>query len=61
MFMTDRGRNLALNAFFGMALIGMSACASDIMKNYVGQPVESVVLDYGPPTTVVELGPGERA
>ena len=61
MLMTSRGLNLALKAFFAAALIGMSACASDIMKNYLGQPVESVVLDYGPPTTVVELGPGERA
>jgi len=31
------------------------------MKNYIGQPIESVVLDYGPPTAIVDLGPGERA
>lgn len=39
----------------------LAGCASDIMKNYVGQPVESVVLDYGPPTAIVDLGQGERA
>ncbi|MGX5799840.1 hypothetical protein ACWGS9_01170 [Bradyrhizobium sp. Arg314] len=61
MFTTSRGRNLILKAFLAAALTGMSACASDIMKNYVGQPIESVVLDYGPPTAVVDLGPGERA
>ena len=38
-----------------------AGCASDIMKNYVGQPVESVILDYGPPTAIVDLGQGERA
>lgn len=43
------------------AILMLAACASDIMKNYVGQPVESVILDYGPPTTVVDLAPGERA
>ena len=61
MLMSTKGRNLAVKALLAIALIGPSACASDIMKTYVGQPVESVVLDYGPPTTVVELGPGERA
>lgn len=61
MLTTSRGRTLALKALFAAALIGMSACASDIMKNYIGQPVESVVLDYGPPNTIVDLGPGERA
>ncbi|WP_435053885.1 hypothetical protein [Mesorhizobium australicum] len=39
----------------------LAGCASDIMKNYVGRPVESVVLDYGPPTAVIDLGQGERA
>ncbi len=61
MFMTSRSRTLALKAFLATALIGMSACTSDIMKNFIGQPVESVVLDYGPPNTIVDLGPGERA
>ncbi|OAI26426.1 hypothetical protein FM996_16765 [Methylosinus sporium] len=36
-------------------------CASDIMKNYVGRPVEDVIIDYGPPSTVLELGRDERA
>ena len=61
MLISTTAQSLALKAFIVAALIGLSACASDIMKNYIGQPVESVVLDYGPPTTVVELGPGERA
>lgn len=50
-----------LGATIVVAISTLAACASDIMKNYVGQPLESVVLDYGPPTTVVELAPGERA
>ena len=55
------GRKWAPKALLAAALLAMSACASDIMKNYVGQPVESVVLDYGPPTAIVDLGSGERA
>ncbi|WP_181170616.1 hypothetical protein [Mesorhizobium sp. B2-6-2] len=59
--MSTRGHRLALKSLFAAALVCLSACASDVMKNYVGQPLESVVLDYGPPTAVVELGQGERA
>ena len=54
-------RKWAPKALAAAALLTISACASDIMKNYVGQPVESVVLDYGPPTEIVDLGSGERA
>ncbi|TPM39004.1 hypothetical protein [Mesorhizobium sp. B2-3-4] len=54
------GRRTSKILFIATAL-ALTGCASDIMKNYVGQPVESVVLDYGPPTAVVDLGQGERA
>ncbi len=39
----------------------LSACASQIMKSYIGAPINSVMLDYGPPDNVYELRPGERA
>lgn len=48
-------------AIFVAAMFALAGCASDIMKNYIGQPIESIVLDYGPPTAVVDLGQGERA
>ncbi|WP_188131290.1 hypothetical protein [Mesorhizobium sp. NFR06] len=59
--MSSSGLKWIPKALLASVLLMVSACASDIMKNYVGQPVESVVLDYGPPTTIVELGRGERA
>ncbi len=31
------------------AALVLTGCASTVMKNYIGQPVESVVIDYGPP------------
>ncbi|MFE0017459.1 hypothetical protein ACFWXH_21630 [Mesorhizobium sp. NPDC059054] len=43
------------------AAIFLVGCASDIMKNYVGRPVEEVIVDYGPPSTVLELSRDERA
>lgn len=43
------------------AMAFLSGCASDMMKSYIGQPVESVIIDYGPPIAVLELGQGERA
>ncbi|MGL4288933.1 MAG: hypothetical protein ACRCVA_21460 [Phreatobacter sp.] len=58
MNINERSSARALSPLPAMAL---SACASDTMKNYVGAPVESVIIDYGPPTTIVDLGPGERA
>lgn len=43
------------------ALFLLTACASDIMKSYIGAPINSVMLDYGPPDNVYDLRPGERA
>jgi hypothetical protein len=43
------------------AAVFLAGCQSDVMKGYVGQPLESVIIDYGPPTSVIELGRGQRA
>lgn len=43
------------------AAIVLAGCASTVMKNYIGQPVESVIIDYGPPTAVLDLGWDQRA
>lgn len=42
-------------------LLMLTACASQIMKSYIGAPISSVMLDYGPPDNVYDLRPGERA
>ncbi|WP_432444415.1 hypothetical protein [Rhizobium lusitanum] len=42
-------------------LLMLTACASQIMKSYIGEPISSVMLDYGPPDNVYDLRPGERA
>ncbi|MBB6488167.1 hypothetical protein GGD46_005478 [Rhizobium lusitanum] len=42
-------------------LLTLSACASQVMKSYIGAPISSVMLDYGPPDNVYNLRPGERA
>jgi len=38
-----------------------AGCASDIMKGYVGQPIEAAIADYGPPISSFDLGDGRRA
>lgn len=52
-------------ASIGMAalsvLLFLTACASQIMKSYIGAPINSVMLDYGPPDNVYDLSRGERA
>ncbi|NLS20654.1 hypothetical protein HGP16_29500 [Rhizobium sp. P40RR-XXII] len=42
-------------------LLVLPACASQIMKSYIGAPISSVMLDYGPPDNVYDLRQGERA
>ncbi|MGY5780757.1 hypothetical protein [Rhizobium sp. LEGMi135b] len=42
-------------------LLILTACASQIMKSYIGAPISSVMLDYGPPDNVYDLRQGERA
>ncbi|CDN94428.1 hypothetical protein [Agrobacterium tumefaciens] len=43
------------------ALILLSACASTVMKSYIGAPISSVMLDYGPPDNIYSLGAGQQA
>lgn len=56
----NRTRRIA-GVVVAAAMAFLSGCASDMMKSYIGQPVESVIIDYGPPIAVLELGQGERA
>jgi hypothetical protein len=44
-----------------IAIISLSACATDIMKGYVGKSVTEVMLDYGRPADVFDLPDGRRA
>ena len=55
-------KNHRTHLFLALAAVALLAgCASQIMKNYVGGPLEAVILDYGPPDNVVEIGVGQRA
>ncbi|WP_223568116.1 hypothetical protein [Agrobacterium tumefaciens] len=39
----------------------LTGCASTVMKTYIGAPITSVMLDYGPPDNIYSLGPGQQA
>lgn len=43
------------------AVMLLGACASQILESYVGKSVTEPILDYGPPSSVVELPDGRRA
>lgn len=61
--MSDRS-SLAVPAaiiLIAAASIVLTACASTVMKSYIGAPITSVMLDYGPPDNVYSLGPGQQA
>lgn len=46
--------------FFAAAFL-LSGCASQIMQSYVGGSIQEPILDYGPPTNVLDLEDGRRA
>ena len=41
--------------------LAFAGCASDIMKSYMGQPIEMAIADYGPPTETFSLPDGRKA
>jgi hypothetical protein len=48
-------------AAFVVSLVLLTACAADTMRDYVGQDIRNVQLEYGPPAGQVDLGDGTRA
>lgn len=46
---------------FGSIAFLVTGCATQVLQSYVGQPITEPILDYGPPTNVVELENGRRA
>jgi len=49
-------RGLAFVAVFLVA-----GCASQVLQSYVGKSITEPILDYGPPSNIVELSDGKRA
>jgi hypothetical protein len=50
---------LALTASI-LAISILAGCATEVMKGYIGKPIQEPILDYGPPANIVELGGGRR-
>jgi hypothetical protein len=48
-------------ALIAAAFVMLSGCASTIMKNYVGQPLQIPMLDYGTPANAFDMPDGSRA
>ena len=44
-----------------LSILTLSACASSIMEGFVGQPVQSAMVKYGPPQNAFDMGDGRRA
>lgn len=36
-------------------------CASNIMRGYIGQPLQEAMVDYGAPSAAFDMGDGRRA
>lgn len=42
-------------------VLALGGCASTIMKNYVGQPLQVAMIDHGPPVNAFDMPDGTRA
>ncbi len=45
---------------FGVLLVALAGCASQIMEGYVGRDITDVMIDYGRPSNVIELPDGRE-
>lgn len=43
------------------AALAVTGCASSIMGGYMGEPVQSAMVKYGPPQAAFDMGDGRRA
>lgn len=43
-----------------LCALALSGCASQIMESYLGKDVQEIALDYGPPSSIIDLGDGKR-
>jgi len=61
--MSDRSSLAVPAAIILIAAVSavLTACASTVMKGYIGAPITSVMLDYGPPDNIYSIGPGQQA
>lgn len=61
--MSDRSSLAVPAAIILIAAVSavLTACASTVMKSYIGAPITSVMLDYGPPDNIYSMGPGQQA
>lgn len=44
-----------------VAALAVSGCATAMLESYVGQPVQQVMIERGPPDLVMDLPDGRRA
>lgn len=44
-----------------IGLLLITGCASDVMRDYVGRDITSVIAQYGPPTYEFDMPDGRRA
>ncbi|MCA1335566.1 hypothetical protein [Pseudooceanicola marinus] len=44
-----------------LAVLLMTGCASSIMESYVGKSIQEPILDYGPPSHVMDISANRRA
>lgn len=44
-----------------VAALLLGGCASSVMKGYIGQPLQTVMIDHGPPANAFDMPDGTRA
>jgi hypothetical protein len=44
-----------------LALLALAACVSNVMKPYVGRPIQDAMIDFGAPEQVIAMPDGRKA
>ena len=44
-----------------IAALALAGCASDVMRGYMGKPMQEAMIDYGPPSNAFDMPDGRRA
>lgn len=50
-----------MKKFIIAAALLVAGCATDVMRGYMGQPVQMAVVDYGNPVNAFDMPDGSRA
>ncbi len=50
-----------MRKILSLCVLMLAGCASNVMKGYMGKPLQEAMIDYGSPTNAFDMPDGSRA